>query len=64
MCVCAHVNVLVLVTVVIVFVPVTWVGLFRQQPDFRIQVFFRKQYLTMALRCVLSVNSHLSGFSL
>ena len=44
-------------------VPVAWVGLFRLQLDFRIQTFFREA-IQMALRCILSVNSYLSGFSL
>ena len=35
--------------------PPLMVGLFRLQPDFRIQMAVR-----MALRCILSVNSHLS----
>ena len=37
----------------------TCVGLFQLQPDFRIQVSSRKA-VEMALRCILSVNPHLS----
>ena len=40
-----------------------WMGLFRQQPDFRIRVSFGK-VIKNALKCILSVNSPLSGFKL
>ena len=39
---------------------ITWVGLFRLQPDFRIQM--SQKAIIMVWRCILSVISHLSGF--
>ena len=36
-----------------------WMGLSRLQLDFRIQISFQKA-IKMALKCILSVNSHLS----
>ena len=45
---------------------VAWVGLFRLQPDFRIQFLSKssKKKKKMVSRCILSVIFHLSGFKL